>query len=505
VTYKLIINSNSSETRVAALEDDTLTEINIERSSSQGIVGNIYKAKVIRVLPGMQSAFIDIGGDRAAFLYGGDVIDFNVLKSAQSQGQPIDNDNEFQNFREMITGTPIEKLLQPGMEIVVQIIKDPIGTKGARASMFLSIPGRYLVMMPDFFHIGISRRIEDATLRQNLLEQVTKIKPDDAGFIIRTAAQEATEVLLQDDIEYLLRLNRELRKRRSEMASPCLLYKEPPIHVKITRDMYSSAVNEVIVDNAAVYSDLKLFVDEWVPEASKKIALYTGDKPIFDEYGIEMDIAKALGKKVWLPSGGYLIIEQTEALTSFDVNTGRFVGKVSAKDTIRKTNLEAVDEVVSQLKLRNIGGIIVIDLIDMETQEDRSLVVERLQELLKTDKARSNVLQISELGLIEMTRKRTNESLERKLTVDCPHCNGTGKIKSNQTDALDLIRDIQRHHLRTHATEIKVQTRKQLRDWVIEHEKVLFEEVCRKWDLSISFITDDMTVEMLSGPAYEIS
>lgn len=505
MSNKLIINSNSSETRIAALNEDKLTEISIERTAHKGLVGNIYKAKVNRVLPGMQSAFIDIGTEKAAFLYGGDVIDFGILKRMRKAGTTIHSDSDFQSFRDQITSTPIEKALQPGMEIAVQIIKDPIGTKGARASMFLSIPGRYLVIMPDFYHIGISRRIEDEALRAELLTQVSTLKPADAGFIVRTAAQDVSKKLLQDDLEYLIKLNVELAKKKSKVGAPNLLYKELPIHVKITRDMYTNLIDEIVVDDPTAHEDLRSFLEVWIPEASPKLRLYEGKEPIFDKYGIELDIAKALGKKVWLPSGGYLVIEQTEALTSFDVNTGRFVGKLSAKDTIRKTNLEAVHEIVSQLKLRNLGGVIVIDLIDMEDQEDRDLVIETLQDLLKTDKARTNVLKISELGLVEMTRKRTNDSLGRRLTIDCPHCLGTGKVKSNQTISLDLIRDIQRHHIRTGSKEIHVQTRREVYEWIIDHEKELFEEICRRWDLSVAFNTPDGEVESLTKGEYEIT
>ena len=342
---KLVINCTVSETRIALVEDGRVAELYLERNNRRGIVGNIYKAKVSRVLPGMQSAFINIGGDRSAFLFGGDIITFEggeaFLNKEFSQQLPTNR-------------VPIETVLKDGKEILVQVAKEPLGTKGPRVTMLISIPGRYLVLMPEFPNIGISRRIESEESRERLQQTVEEIKPADMGIIVRTAAESTDKETLKKDLEYLLQIWGEIQKKRDSARAPALLYQEPDIILKTTRDLYSEDVSEIIVDDNQAVKQLKHFLCDTIPGADTKLMPYEKENPIFDEYGIEMDIARALSKKVWLPSGGYLIVDQTEALTTFDVNTGKFVGASNAQETILKTNLEAVNEVVYQLRIRNL-------------------------------------------------------------------------------------------------------------------------------------------------------
>lgn len=501
---QLIINANSSETRIALLEKERVSELFIERNRERGIVGNIYLGTVMRVLPGMQAAFVNIGAERTAFLYGGDVIDPESLKEQRDAAAVADLSPEELRERSAKQRKPIEKLIREGQQIVVQVAKEPLGTKGARVTTFLSLPGRYLVLMPDFTHIGISRRIEEEAERLRLTEAVKEIKPDDVGIIVRTAAAGVEAMLLQKDVKFLLKLWKsvEAKKRRGE--SPSLLYQDLNLVLKTTRDLYSEEVERIVVDDPETYEDLKRFLAATIPGAGKKLFLYEEQLPIFDVYGIEMDIGRALSSRIELPSGGYLVVDQTEALTSFDVNTGKYVGSASAHETILKTNLEAVKKVVAQLRIRNIGGIIVIDFIDMERLEDREKVFNLLTEELKSDKARTNVLRISELGLVQMTRKRTSESLERQLMEPCPYCDGRGRIRSTMTEAYDLLREIKRHTLQTSQRSIKVKVRDDIRDFILREEHDLFEKLIKDFELQIEFKATAMTAAALNDDPYEI-
>jgi len=493
---KLIINSTVSETRVALIEGQRLAELYVERQSKRGMVGNIYKAKVSRVLPGMQSAFVNIGADRSAFLYGGDVVDPDYLATLKNQSQ--------QDPRESNNRTPIEKVLREGQEIIVQVAKEPLGTKGPRVTMVVTIPGRYLVLMPEFNSVGISRRIEDEAVRQRLLAEVEQVRPKDKGVIIRTAAMEAQTEHLQKDLDYLLKVWESVQEKRVKSAAPALLYQEPDLVLKTTRDLYTEDVAEIIVDDQQVYEQLQHFMQDSIPGADQKLGLYAGKDLIFDHYGLEIEIANALSRKVWLPSGGYLVIDQTEALTSFDVNTGKFVGSLNAQDTILKTNVEAIDEIVHQLRIRNLGGIIVIDFIDMESFADQQKVNERLLEALKADKSRTNVLAINELGLVQMTRKRTRESLERVLTSECAHCNGWGRTLSCESLVYDMMRDIERFYLRTGMKDIRIRIRDDVQEMLLNEEKTLYNSLVEKYGLELSFLATSMKSTMLHEPPYEV-
>jgi ribonuclease G len=457
------------------------------------VVGNIYKAIVTRVLPGMQCAFVNIGSDRSAFLYGGDVVDPDSPTRIPSEdGETLENKK------------PIESLLKPGQEIIVQVAKEPLGTKGPRVTTMLTIPGQVLVLMPDIDHVAISRRIENEEVRAKLLETVGAIKPPDTGLIIRTAAEHSEPEQLKRDLDYLLNIWESIKKRRKKASAPALLYQEPNIILKTTRDLYSEDVDEFVVDDQQAYEQLKHFLKDMIPDSDSKLVLFKNDNPIFDEYGVEMDVAMALARKVWLPSGGYLVIEQTEALASFDVNTGKFVGTSNVQETILKTNLEAAEEIVNQLKIRNIGGIIVIDFIDMDREEDREKVNRCLETALKKDKARIHVLSINEFGLVQMTRKRTSDSLERTMTESCPTCEGLGRTNKVDTEAYNLTRELDRYLYATGKKTINVRIRDDILEWMTKEEPQLLQYLKDKYDAKIIFHKSPLNRELLKESNYEI-
>ena len=518
VIKKLVINSNVAETRIALMEGERVAELYIERHSRKGMVGNIYKGKITRVLPGMQSAFVDIGVDRSAFLFSGDVVEPGTMRvplheenhtasGGRIQDEPTGMEGSVRGKDEFALPpprTPIEKLLRSGQEIIVQVAKEPLGSKGPRVTMQVAVPGRYLVLMPDYSTIGISRRIEDEQLREEIKVKVEQIRPVDMGLIVRTAAAHVSLDVLKKDLEYLLAVWGRIKDRQVHKSAPDLVYQEPDLVVKTVRDLYAEDVEQIVVDDAQAYSQLKHFLCDAIPGAVEKLALYEGHNPIFDEYGIEMDLAKALARKVWLPSGGYLVIDQTEALTSFDVNTGKYVGSKDVQDTLFATNLEAAVEIAHQLRIRNLGGIIVIDFIDMERAEHRDQVCQRLEDMLRADKARTNVLPINELGLVQMTRKRTTESLERVLTEECACCSGRGRILTFETQSYDLMRDIERYVLRTGNREVRVKIRDDLKEWIMENEALLLEAIVEKHDITIKFESTSLRVDTMWDAPYEV-
>lgn len=497
---KIILNINNSETRVAVLENDRLAEIKIERRSDRSMVGNIYRGKVSRVLPGMQAAFVNIGVERTAFLYAGDIVDQEIQSQLKEERLSPEDFREKHNALRK----PIEKMIKDGEEITVQVTKDPLGTKGARISTFLSIPGRYLVLLPNLSHVGISKKIVDEEEKQRLTDLIEQLRENEWGIIARTAAEGATSGQLQKDLKYLIRLWRNIDANRKRMKTPALVFEDLPLTHKTIRDLYNDEVESIHIDDKKTFDDLSEFAKVISPSAPESLKLYQEKTPIFDVYGIEMDISQALGRKVDLPSGGYLIIDQTEALTTFDINTGRFVGQLSARDTILKTNMEAIPYIVSQLRLRNIGGIIVIDFIDMEHEEDKESVFEKFQEALDTDKAKTNVLKISEMGLVQMTRKRSSDSLERKLMDPCPHCQGRGKVRNLETDCYDLLRELVRHSLHTGLRKIKVRIRDDLKSYLENEELGLFEEVTRKHRLKVTFENAKFPQKSLLELPYEV-
>lgn len=434
MSEEILINVTPVETRVALVENGMLQEAYIERTSRKGIVGNIYKGKVVRVLPGMEAAFVDIGLERAAFIHASDVV------VSQSTAQEV---NEAPKVV-----PDIRTLLREGQSLVVQVTKDPIGTKGARLTTQLSIPSRYLVFMPGTSHVGISQRIEDDNERARLktLVEESAAEQTDAqgGYIIRTAAEAAAPEDLIGDMAYLHRLSRSIHERIARVQAPTVVYQDLPLFIRTIRDLIRPQTEKVRIDSRESHQRVMEFVEEFVTEFSDKVEYYPGERPIFDLYSVEDEIQKALSRKVQLKSGGYVIIDQTEAMTTIDINTGAFVGHRNLEETIFKTNLEAARAISRQLRLRNLGGIIIIDFIDMEDSEHQRQVHRMLEKMLERDHAKTKITGVSELGLVEMTRKRTTESLGQILCEPCPICDGRGFLKTSETVCYEIFREILR-------------------------------------------------------------
>lgn len=440
----ILINADGPEQRVAIVEGGVLAELHIERPSERGLVGNIYKGKVLRVLPGMQAAFVDVGIGKAAFLYAGDIV--HDLGQEESD-EPEEATTSADVVTPAATQPPIPsitEIVQPGQELLVQVAKEPVGTKGARITNYLSLPGRHLVLLPTVDHVGISRRIVNEEERARLKRVIEEVRPTGTGFIVRTVAEGMDEASLKSDMEYLLKLWDEVRQRSLTQSAPSLIYRDLDLALRVVRDLVSTDIERLIIDDPEEYERISQFTATFAPRYAKHVTLYQNDEPLFDAYGIEHEIDQAMDRKVWLKSGGYLVIDRGEALTAIDVNTGKYVGRRNLEDTITKINLEAVREIATQLRLRNIGGLIVIDFIDMEQEANRQKVWRALQDALKADRAKSNVLSISALGLVEMTRQRMRTSLSQKLAEPCPYCEGKGHIKSAMTVCYEVLRELRR-------------------------------------------------------------
>jgi ribonuclease G len=464
---KIIINVSPEQTRVALLDSNVqLSELYIERIKKASLVGNIYKGKVVKILPGMQSAFVDIGLEKAAFLHAADVLsgfDYSIFGEELDESVPVN--------------PPIEDMLQEGEDVFVQVSKDSIGSKGARVTSYITLPGRYLVLMPGVEHIGVSRKILNEDERTRLKDLVTALKPDDFGFIIRTASEACTEEELKKDIDYLMLLWENVQKKKETTSSAHVLYSDLDLTLRSVRDLLSHEIDKLIVDSKDEYNKLVDFVNTFFSKLTSKIELYEGAEPIFDAYGIELEIPKALGKRVWLKSGGYIVLDQTEALTSIDVNTGKFVGKASLEDTIFKTNIEAVKEIAYQIRLRNLGGIIIVDFIDMEKEENRHKLFSVFQEAMINDRAKCTILEVSELGLIQMTRKRVRESLERVLCEPCSYCEGKGFIKSPTTVAYEIFMELRRIGITQKKCKIMITANPQVADLIYDDEREGIERI----------------------------
>ena len=470
---EIVINSNPFETRVAILENRQVAEISIDRVKDRGITGNIYKGRVVRVLPGMQAAFVEIGQDRAAFLHASDLVLDMGEYAEMLNGTDLDDSDGMPSLT--TAGHAIEDLLKEGQEILVQVTKEPIGTKGARVTAYITLPGRFLVLMPSLAKVGVSRRIQGSSERDRLRSIVSEIGHKGVGFIIRTAAEGATEEEIRQDMEFLLRLWETIQKRRPRSRAPSLLYAELDLTFRVLRDLAGADVEVIHVDSKDEYKRIGEFVRKFMPRLRTNIHLYESEDPIFDAFGIEMEINRALGKKIWLKSGGYIVIDQTEALTAIDVNTGRFVGKRNLEETIVKTNMEAVQEIVYQLRLRNIGGLIILDFIDMEKSANRRKVFSTLEEALKKDRAKTTILQISELGLVEMTRKRSRENLASVMTEPCPYCEGKGAIKSLRTIVYDIFRHVLRESDALEGNRLVIVVHPKVADLLYEEESEFLE------------------------------
>jgi len=482
----IIINSTPHAVRVAILEDGEVVELLIERADARRIVGNLYKGKVTSVKPGLQAAFVDIGLEKAGFLHASDVVHGGT-------GEDVDEDEDDGEDRRRGGGEPvpdIADMLKVGDDIVVQVTKEPISTKGPRLTADISLPGRYLVMMPKGRHIGVSRKIADRRERVRLKQFLQQHRPDKGAFIIRTAAEGAGEDAIRNDVRYLNDLTLKIRETAQTATAPALVHEDVGLVVGLVRDVFKEDVEELIVDDREDQRRLVEYARIFAPELEKRIRLYTGDLPIFDHYDIEAELKKSLDKRVWMKKGGYLIIEPTEALVSIDVNTGRFTGRHNQEDTILQTNLLAAREVARQLRLRDIGGIIVIDFIDMENEANKRRVLQELRSHLKRDRARNKVFSISGLGLVEMSRQRVRPSLLSQLSDPCPYCVGTGKVMSLETQSNSIERLVHRIAIVTKERRLQIQANPLLALFLLEERSEHFRELCRAFDLELNVMDD---------------
>ena len=451
---ELLINVTPSETRVALVENGVLQEVFIERADKRGIVGNVYKGKIVRILPGMQAAFVDIGLERAAFLHAADII--------QCQGKETDI-------------RPINTLLHDSQTVIVQVVKDPLGSKGARLTMNLTLPARYLVYLPDSQHIGISQKIENEETRNRLRDIVAGAvsgndDSSEGGFIIRTAAETSSEKDFLNDIRYLKRAWLSVQEKINVVNAPGLVHEDLNLTIRSIRDIANEKIEKIRIDSNETYQKAKIFSEEFMPEIVENIEYYPGERPIFDLYSVEDEIQKALEQKVMLKSGGHMVIDQTEAMTTIDVNTGAYVGRKNLEETIFKTNLEATQSIARQLRLRNLGGIIIIDFIDMADADHKRQVLRAFEKALARDRTKNHITEISSLGLVELTRKRTQESLERVLCEPCPVCTGRGVLKTAQTVCYEIFREILREARQFDAEKIMVLASQLVIDLLLDEE-----------------------------------
>ena len=452
---ELLISANDRETRVAVLEDGRVAEVQVERRRQRGVVGNIYKGRVTRVLPGMQSAFVDIGLEKDAFLYvadvGEEVEDFDRFGGMEENGAAEPEAEEpavpasatVEAEPPVRTPLPsIDELLREGQELVVQVTKDQIAHKGVRITTHVTLPGRTLVYMPTIDHVGVSRRIENEEERVRLRDILTALRKGPGGFIVRTAGEGRAADEFASDKRYLGRLWEQIRKRAERSGAPALLHRDLDLTLRAARDVFAQEFTVLWVDDDEEYRRIVEFLDQVQPNLVGKVKLYRKSSPLFEELGVDAEIENALKSKVWLKSGGYIVINQTEALVAIDVNTGKYIGKKRLEDTVLRTNMEAVQEIVRQIRLRDLGGLLVVDFIDMEEEEHRQELVTALEAELRKDRSKNRMLPVSEFGLVEITRKRQRQSLERALTMPCPYCSGSGRIKSVPTILLEIRREI---------------------------------------------------------------
>jgi ribonuclease G len=469
MTAEILVNVSPREVRAALVEEGVLQEIFIERANRRGLISNIYKGRVSRVLPGMQAAFVDIGLERTAFLHVSDIV----------QSSKVDSSGESFVASDQTKSDQIQALVGEGSEILVQVLKDPLGTKGARLTTFITIPSRYLVYLPKGKGIGVSARIEDEAERQRLREVAASfIQPDQTGgFIVRTAAEGATPEALRADMMFLQKLWALLTAKAATTRAGNLVYEDLPLAVRVLRDVVSSGVDRVSVDHAETHAKMQEFARTFMPDMVDRIELYTGERPIFDLHGVEEEIQKSLDRKVPLKSGGYLIFDQTEAMTTIDVNTGAYVGHRNLEETIFRTNLEASVAIARQLRLRNLGGIIIIDFIDMAEEEHRRQVLQSLERALMNDHAKTHISSVSPLGLVEMTRKRTRESLEHMLCMPCPTCEGRGFVKTSETVCYEIFREILRQSRQFQFQELMVLAHQDVIERLLDEESAALAEL----------------------------
>ncbi len=502
MSKQFIVNSTNYETRLAILEESNVVEIFVERSKDRGYVGNIYKGKVTKVLPGMQAAFVDIGTEKAGFLYVDDICDDTeefreFLETEDSDfnddienSKILDEEVQTKSGRRKRSGVQIEDLLKNGQEVLVQVARDPIGTKGPRLTSYISLPGRYLVLMPTVKHIGISRKIENRHERDRLKHIIKDLNRAGHGYIIRTVSDGKTDEEFSSDMSFLTKLWQSISDKSDNRHAPSLIHSDLDLILRTVRDLLAMDVNKVLIDSKKDYERCLKFVREFLPRYEDRIFHYESNEPIFDSFGVEVEIDKAIGKKVWLKSGGYIVIDETEALVSIDVNTGRYVGKKNLQDTILKTNLEAVKEIAYQIRLRNIGGIIIIDFIDMIKEDRKEKVYKALEYEVSKDRIKTNILKISELGLIQMTRKRVRESLSKTLCQPCEYCEGRGMVKSADTVCFEILRRISRELVRMPGKKIMVSVHPTIADKLYEEESNAIEDLEKTYHKKLVIKTD---------------
>ena len=470
MSIEILVNVAPRETRAAILESGVVQELHIERASRRGLVSNLYKGRVSRVLPGMQAAFVEIGLERTAFLHAADIAQSastdTLVNSAPASLPPVED---------------IRRLVTCGDDILVQVIKDPIGTKGARLTTFIALPSRYLVYMPRGEGVGVSARIEDEPERVRLKTLLTELAAADpagaGGYIVRTAAQGAAPESLREDMTYLAKLWEHVRTRVAEVTAGSVVHEDLPLTLRVLRDELARGVQRVLVDSPREYERMREFAAAFMPQGAPGIELYAGPRPIFDLNGIEEEIAKALDRKVPLKSGGHLVIDQTEAMTTIDVNTGAYVGHRNLEETIFRTNLEAAVSIARQLRLRNLGGIIIIDFIDMRDEPHRRAVLSALERALSGDRAQTHIVSLSPLGLVEMTRKRTRESLEHLLCEPCPSCEGRGFIRTPETVCNEIFREIVRQSRQFASRELLILAHQDVVDRLLDEESATLGEL----------------------------
>ena len=510
---EIVINAGRHETRIAILEEKELVEVMVERPEARRRVGDIYKGRVNAVLPGMQAAFVDLGLEKTAFLHASDLhpsdtdLDDMFDEEEEPEEPKQDGGGRGGRWRRDEPTPRIEDALHKGQEILVQITKEPIGTKGPRVTTQVSLPGRYLVLMPGHDHIGVSRKIEDRQERSRLKTLIKEIRPKGSGLIVRTVGADRGKKEFQSDVKYLEQLWDKIEKQSQRARAPAILHREMELTTGLIRDIFTEDVAQLVIDSKEGHREILEYVKNYVPELSSRVKHYRGAEPIFDHFGIESELEKAMERKVWLKRGGYITIDQTEALVAIDVNTGRFTGKRNQEDTILKTNLEAAEEIARQLRLRDLGGIIVLDFIDMEIEANKKAVLDTLRNRLKRDRSRTKTFAVSELGLVEMTRQRQRPSLTTYFNEDCPECGGTGKVSSLASATLRIERMLRRVGLRAKEKILLLRVHPDLAVYLVEQNADLLEDLEKGYRYRIE-IRDDPSlrrdeIRLFRGKTFE--
>jgi len=477
---ELIINVTFSETRIAFLENGSLVEFFTEKKNDNSMVGSIYKGRVARIVPGMDAAFVDIGLEKSAFLYVGDIIlDRMMYEEFEDAGFPMVELPE-----------RIEGVLEEGQELIVQVSREPIGQKGTRVTSKITLPGRLLVLMPSTEHVGVSRRIEQEDERKRLASVLKEICPKGYGIIARTASEGKTKEEMEGDLNFLRRVWESIQEKAKHVRAPSILHQDLGVIFRVIRDLHSHNLRRIVVDDPYIYERIQVFLKELLPDQACDLSYFDEKDPIFEVYGIEIEIAKLLQKKIWLKSGGYIVLDYTEALTVIDVNTGRYLGKKDLEDTILRTNLEAVKEIAYQIRLRNIGGIIIIDFIDMERKESREMVFQSLMEALKKDRIKTFAYPISEIGLVQLTRKRTRHNIVTLLSEVCPNCEGSGYIKSRYTVCYEVLRELRSACRKEEGKTYNVYMSPEVVSLLYEEEKGSIEKLENEYKTKINIIAN---------------